>query len=299
MQCVIAPVLRAAAALLVTIAVSVHAQPVLFHDHGHGLAYSQDGKRLFAPSEAGLAIYSGGSWSDAPAQGETGPIQAFSGFSITAGAVYSSGYSEGASSRVPSGLLHSTDGGIRWRTLALSGEADFRLLAAGYRTNAIYVLNIRPNSAMPRAGLYVTHDQGKTWRQAALRGLKGEIHGLSAHPGQPATVAVATGNGLYLSRDEGESVVSVDTKRAVTGVAFDVHGDRLRYAYTLANQIVDVDLTNRKRRSLVLPALKGDYVTCLAQNPVDGQVFAFATRRKEVFLTRDGGKSWQRITNGT
>jgi len=272
--------LRGLAALLLAVAVPAHAAPLLFHEHGHGLAFSADGRALFAPSQAGLAIYRDGAWSDASVASDGAPIEAFSGFAVTESAVYSSGYSERhAAGRKPVGLLASRDGGATWRAVALAGEADFRLLAASYHSNAIYVLNTRPNSAMPDPGLYMTPD-GRTWRRAALRGLKGEIHGLSAHPRQPGTVAVATGNGLFLSRDEGQNFVALDVREPVTAVAFDLHGDRIRYAHTLANEIIDVGLANRKRRVLRLPPLKGDYVTCLAQNPRDEGVFAFATRRR-------------------
>ena len=49
---------------------------------------------------------------------------------------------------------------------------------------------------------------------------------------------------------------------------------------------------------LRLPLLKRDYVTCLAQNPKDERVLAFATRRRDVYLTSDGGGSWRLIAEG-
>jgi len=33
-------------------------------------------------------------------------------------------------------------------------------------------------------------------------------------------------------------------------------------------------------------------VTCLAQSPADAAVLAFATRRRALYLSRDGGSSW-------
>ena len=48
-----------------------------------------------------------------------------------------------------------------------------------------------------------------------------------------------------------------------------------------------------------MPRLKRDYVTCLAQNPKDERVLAFATRRRDVYLTSDGGLSWQLIAEGS
>jgi len=44
-----------------------------------------------------------------------------------------------------------------------------------------------------------------------------------------------------------------------------------------------------------LPRLEHDYVTCLAQNPQDAKVIAFATRRRDVYLSADGGARWRRI----
>lgn len=266
---------------------------MLFHGHGHGLAFSPDGKVLLAPSEKGLAAYEDGAWWQAP-----GPAQGFSGFSVGERAIYSSGHAPAGAAATPAGLMRSTDA-RSWEPLALAGEADFRLLAAGYRSGAIYVLNPQPNRVMPSAGLYVTLDEGKTWRGAAARGITGEVHALAAHPTEARIVAVGTGSGLYLSRDGGESFAPFDRSEPVTALTFDHHGGRIIYARALSNDLMEQKLEGTGRRKMRLPHLQHDYVTCLAHSPTDEGTMSFATRRRDVYLSRDGGQTWRRLaTNG-
>jgi photosystem II stability/assembly factor-like uncharacterized protein len=271
------------------------ASPLLFHDHGHGLAFSPDGRALLAPSHSGVAAYEDGAWWEA-----AGPERGFSAFAVTERGLYSSGHAgSGARAGRPFGLARSTDGGRTWRVLALAGEADFSMLAAGYRSGAIYVLNGSASSAMDAGALYATLDEGNTWRRAAARGLAGEIHGLAAHPLLAGTLAAATGRGLYLSRDGGESFKRLDGTGTVTAVAFDLGGERLRYARALSNEILQIGLDGRHQRSLAVPPLPGDYVTCLAQSPVFGRVLAIATRRRDVYLSGDGGSTWRTIASAS
>jgi photosystem II stability/assembly factor-like uncharacterized protein len=267
---------------------SPQAAPPLFHGHGHGLSFSADGKALLAPSETGLAIHQDNAWNE-PSDVEGG----FSGFAVTERGLYASGAAEPG--RAPRGLIRSTDGGRNWQALALAGEADFPLLAASYRSSALYVLNAGNNRAMPSPGIYATQDEGKLWRRAAARNLKGQIHGLAVHPDNASIVAAATERGLYLSDDAGESFRRLDGRQPATAVAFTADGKRVRYAFALAGELMESALDGRQRRAVRLPRLQRDYVTCLAQNPQDAKVVAFATRGRDVYLSPDGGASWRRI----
>jgi photosystem II stability/assembly factor-like uncharacterized protein len=57
------------------------------------------------------------------------------------------------------------------------------------------------------AGIFISHDGGDTFapRGAGLSGLA--VSGLAFDPGRPGTLAVQTDEGLYLSRDNGETLV--------------------------------------------------------------------------------------------
>ena len=277
-------------ALLLSVAMpSLLAEPLLVHVHG--LFISTDGKSLFVPSHTGLAVFRGGTWSEV-----NGPIHDFAGFSLAEGAMYASGHPPpGSSLPNPLGLVKSADGGETWQPLALGGEADFHLIAAGYRSRAVYVLSTQPNSAMPEPGLHVTRDDGKTWKRAAARGLEGNIFGIAAHPRETGTVAVATATGLYVARDGGGTFRRIDGRQAATAVAFDIDGRHVKYARAVRRELVSMTLDGKSRTLARFPPIGLDYPTHIAQSPADSRVLALATDRRHVYVSRDSGLTWSQI----
>lgn len=268
------------------------AEPLLFHEHGFGLSFTPDGTVLLAPSHDGLAAFHDGEWEEAP-----GPARGFSGFSITQRAIYSSGHAAPvASASPPAGLLRSEDNGTTWATLALGGEADFHLLAAGYASGAIYVFNTSANSAMASAGLYVSADEGRTWRHRTARGLEGEVHALAAHPRDAAAVAAATAQGLYLSRDSGETFRRLGRRSPVGALTFASDG-RLLSAPVLSDELAETGPDGRSRRVARLPRVPLDYVTSIAVNPANARMLAIASHRRDAYLTLDAGRTWRRIAD--
>lgn len=267
----------------------VIAEPILHHVHG--LAFAPDGKALLVPAHTGLAIYRDGRWSLAP-----GPTHDFMGFAVAKVAIYTSGHpAPGSTLRNPLGLMKSTDGGKTWRQLGLHGEADFHDIAVGHRSNVVYVLSVEANSRMPEAGIYYTRDDGRTWKRSELNGIISPITGIAAHPGDPRTVAVSTFGGLLLSRDFGKQFRRITPEKAVTAVAFDLDEKHLLFASQGESALARVGLDGGSNLSLPLPALASDLVTHIAQNPADRKELTIATRRKNVFLSRDAGKTWKQI----
>ena len=260
--------------------------------HVHGLAYSQDGKRLFVPSHDGLAIYNGGHWSKAP-----GPEHDYMGFTGTRNHFYSSGHPAPGSGLVnPFGLIKSTDGGKTWQKLGLEGESDFHLLAAGFDTNAIYVYSTERNSRMRRPGLYRTLNDGFSWQPLKASGLRGELNSIAVHPSATDVVAVGTDAGLYLSQEGGQRFEPVASGQRVMAVFFDLDGRHLWYGtYAGAAQLYRTQIQGGNGQRIQLPPLSEDAVAYIAQNPVTRSEFAIATFQRDVYLTRDGGGSWKQV----
>ncbi|MGE0874876.1 MAG: F510_1955 family glycosylhydrolase [Burkholderiales bacterium] len=280
------------AAILTGVAATVTAQSAVTLTHVHGLAWSADGGRLMIPSHHGLVVYANGKWSKAP-----GPPHDYMGFSATAEHLYSSGHPAPGSGLVnPFGLIRSRDGGRTWIKLGLEGETDFHLLATGWNTNAIYVWNPAPSSRMRAPGLHSTRNDGILWKPARAAGLEGAARALAVHPDDPATVAVATDKGVYLSRDAGERFSTVASDVDGLSAFFEIEGKHLWYgAFDRRPLLVRVALAGGDAARVALPPLERDAVAYIAQNPVRRDELAIATFRRSVYLSSDRGRKWRRI----
>ena len=279
-------------ALLAFAGASAFAQTVVTLTHVHGLSYSADGMKLVIPSHHGLAIYEGGKWSKAP-----GPQHDYMGFSATAKQLYSSGHPAPGSGLVnPFGLIRSRDGGKTWEKLGLEGETDFHLLAASWNTDAIYVWNPAPSSRLKLPGLHYTRSDGFTWKRAAGAGLDGEPRALAAHPDDPAMVAVATSKGIYLSRDSGERFAAITAGPEGSAVFFDLDGKHLWYgAFNGRARLARMPVSGGLPTQMELPPLDRDAVAYIAQNPRARGEYAIATFGRNVYLSRDGARTWKQI----
>lgn len=279
-------------ALFAFVGAPASAQSAAILTHVHGLSYSADGRKLVIPSHHGLAVYESGKWSKAP-----GPQHDYMGYSATANHLYSSGHPAPGSGLVnPFGLIRSKDGGKTWDKLGLEGETDFHLLAASWNTNAIVVWNPAPSSRMKQPGLHYTLNDGLAWKRAATAGLDGEPRALAVHPDDAATIAVATSKGVYLSRDSGERFATVAAGFEGLAVFFDLDGKQLWYsAFNGRARLARIPVAGGLPVQVALPPLDRDAVAYLAQNPRARGDYAIATFNRNVYLSRDGARTWKQI----
>jgi photosystem II stability/assembly factor-like uncharacterized protein len=278
-------------AACLALAAPAHAEGVTL-THVHGLAYSPDGKQLVIPSHHGLAVYESGKWSKAP-----GPQHDYMGFSATAKHLYSSGHPAHGSGLVnPFGLIRSNDGGRTWDKLGLEGETDFHVLGTGWNSNAIYVWNPAPSSRLGTPGLHSTRNDGFTWTAARAEGLRGGPRAIAVHPDDPGTVALATSEGIFLSRDAGNRFEPVAQPGEGLGVFFDLDGKHL-WASSFDGQprLARIALDGGKPKQLAPPPLTRDAIAYIAQNPAARDEYAIATFARNVYLTKDAGESWSPI----
>ena len=261
--------------------------------HIHGVGYSGDGRRILVPAHDGIKVYEQGVWSAG-----LGEKHDYMGFSMADDRFYSSGHpAPGSNKKNPFGLIKSTDEGKTIETLALSGEVDFHLMNVSYKTHTIYVYNPQPNSAMKAVGLYYSKDEAKTWKQAEMKGLSGEPAALAVHPTNDAVVAVGTKDGLYMSRDYGQTFEKTGTATQVTALYFGPQGELFVGSYGQGASLARMNVQTKQKFELTLPAMTQDAVAYVAQNPVDTKQLVIATFNKDVYLSNDGGTNWTKIAD--
>jgi hypothetical protein len=256
--------------------------------HIHGLGFSPDGRQLIVPAHDGLRLFAEGEWSV-----PDGPAHDYMGYTPVDEGFYSSGHPHPPSGLAnPFGLVKSTDGGETLEGLGFEGESDFHLMGVGYENHAIYVLNPAPNSRLA-AGMHVSLDDGQTWQPCAAQGLTARPFQIAVHPTAANRVAVATEAGLVLSTDYGDSFTRIGQAAPVTAVAFHPGGQALLFG---ASQLSVYNLASEQTTAVPSPNIAGDdAIGYIAVNPVQNEEIALATFNRDIYLSSDGGQTWQQI----
>jgi hypothetical protein len=269
-------------------------EPVRLGEPLWALGYSADGSTLVLGTAYGLYTFTDDVWTRSST-----PPRYYAGFSPVADGFYSSGTHEpGSDALDPLGLVKSEDVGETLTSLAFAGESLFNQMGAGYRSNAIYVINEEENSVLP-PGLHYTEDDGATWGTSAAQGIRAATLQVSVHPDEPAVVALPSYAGLYLSTDygntfaiisdgfgEGEPTVSAATfSPAEAGVL--IYGFRT---------LVRAGLDDGNPEPIPAPQVSSeDAILSIAVNPTNPDEIAFATYERVIWRTTDGGASWDLI----
>jgi predicted DsbA family dithiol-disulfide isomerase len=253
-----------------------------------GLGFSADGRQLLVAANDGFRIFADGAWSTPDL-----PRHDYLGYSVTDDGFYSSGYPDPAANLAsPFGLVKSTDRGETLTSLAFEGESDFNIIDVGYQNHAIYVFTSIPNSRLT-LGIHYSLDDGQTWQESALRGIRSRMAQLAVHPAEANRVALATEGGLFLSSDYGDTFELVDESGPAIAAEFDPGGALLFFGYS---DLSAYDPANKTVLDLPTPALSPeDAIARIAISPAKIDEVAFATFLGDLYLSRDGGQTWQQI----
>lgn len=260
--------------------------------HVHGMGYIESDGGLYFATHAGLKVYENGSWFETDGQ-----FNDYMGFSAVDGGFYTSGH-PGTDSDLPNpiGIQKSTDAGRSLESLGFEGETDFHLMAAGYQSHDLFVMNPQENSKMD-AGFYLSENDGVDWQRLKPEGIKGELIALAIHPENSQFLAVASDAGVYLSEDGGKTFNRL-TDDGDFGTAVHFTADKMYFASHGSEAVLkSYAISDGTITSLELPELKEDGAVYIAVNPENSDEIALNTAKGDAFVSSDGGESWEEIIN--
>lgn len=261
--------------------------------HVHGLGFSPNGNEILVASHNGLRVFENGAWHIPNVEKND-----YMGFSATDDGFYSSGHpGEGSSLPNPFGIVKSTDGGKTLQTLDLLGESDFHNMDVGYYSHAIYVFNTGTNSKMSEPGLYYSKDGAKSWKKGAVKGIDSQLSSIAVHPKKENVIALGAKDGVYLSKDAGNTFETILSGVSVTAVAFGKDGELWGGGLRDQAILLKVDPDTGKSKTIDVPVAKDDAVSYIAEDPKSPQTIVITTFKKDIYLSHDGGDNWMKIAN--
>lgn len=258
--------------------------------HVHGMGYPGNGDSLYFASHIGLKIHREGNWFETADN-----FYDYMGFNAVDEGFYSSGHPS-ADSDLPNslGIQRSVDGGETVEEIAFQGETDFHVMAVGYNSHDIFLINPAKNSLL-EAGFYKSNDEGETWERVQATGLEGEVVALAVHPTDSNFVAAATSTGVYFSRDAGETFQMI-TAENETGTAVFFTENHLYFgSFGTTAALMKYTIENEELDTLNIPEMPEDGIAFIAQNPNDELELALYTMQGQAYLSKDGSKTWEAL----
>ncbi|WP_201715574.1 F510_1955 family glycosylhydrolase [Rossellomorea arthrocnemi] len=259
--------------------------------HIHGLGFTKDGSEIYVPAHDGLKVYSNGQWSEA-----AGEKHDYMGFSMVDDGFYSSGHpAPDSSMKNPFGIVRSTNMREDLKTLGLYGEIDFHGMDVGYNNHAIYVFNPQANSQMEDTGIYYSLDDTKTWNKSGMKGIEGQVSAIAVHPDQEEVIAVSTKQGIFLSKDFGDTFKELSDV-PTTALSFSNQGKLYAGSVSSKVELYQINIENGEKNSLQIPSLEEeDAIGYIAINPQNEKHIVISTFKKDIFSTSDMGEKWTEI----
>lgn len=261
--------------------------------HIHGIGFTNSGNQIYVPAHDGLRKYSYGQWTI-----PEGEKHDYMGFSMVDNGFYSSGHpAPGSSMKNPFGVIKSTDGGKTLKTLDLYGVMDFHLMDVGYESHSIYVFNPKPNPQMNEVGIYYTNDETKTWHKSNMNRLVGDPSALAVHPTEKNILAVGTQNGVYLSKDSGDTFENIASHLQTTALSFDTEGNLLIGGVGNEVQLLVFNIETQKSKPINIPSFSEDAISYIAISPSNNNSLVFSTFKKDIYLSNNNGRTWSEIAD--
>jgi phosphoribosyl-AMP cyclohydrolase len=267
-------------------------------EHIHGVGYAHNDGSIYFASHDGLKIFNNNTWYTTKKENND-----YMGYTPVNEGFYTSGH-PGKDGTLPDpfGVVKSLDGGKTLLSLDLLQVSDFHIMDVGYFNNDIFVYNTHQNPKMD-IGLFYSKDDTKTWTKAKLSGVPQEVSQpadhpsftLSVHPKEEGRVAFGTSEGLYESKDYGNTFTkAINESFQITATKYTESGI-LMGIWNGGPQLVKWTNEGQFEQFNIPKFVEQDAIMMISYNPKSEGEIVLVSYKGNIYLTKNSGKEWQTI----
>ncbi|KZM56134.1 F510_1955 family glycosylhydrolase [Geobacillus stearothermophilus] len=263
-------------------------------EHLHGVGYAGNQNAVYFATHEGLLVYQDNKWYETVSNKHD-----YMGFSATDDGFYSSGHpEEGSSLGNPLGLVKSFDNGQTLMNLGFYKQSDFHYMTVGYKSHTIYVVNQEENETLGR-GVFYSKDDGKTWSPSQLNGLpQTAARTIVAHPTDENMVGISTAEGVFISRDNGNTFERFTRKIDTTTFMFQEKSVVFAAVENDQSILIKQSLDTKHEEVLAVPPLdEKDHIMYITSNPANDKEIVIVTMNGDIFMTKNNGESWTKLAS--
>jgi photosystem II stability/assembly factor-like uncharacterized protein len=148
-------------------------------------------------------------------------------------------------------------------------------------------------------GFFYSKDDGKTWSQSQLNVLPQTAAGtIAAHPTDENMVGISTPEGIFVSKDNGNTFERFTQKINTTTFVFQEKSILFAAIENNKPVLIKQSLDSKQEEVLSVPKLdEKDHIMYIASNPTDEKEIVIATMNGDIFMTKNNGESWTRLAS--
>nr|WP_244956413.1 hypothetical protein [Geobacillus subterraneus] len=140
-------------------------------------------------------------------------------------------------------------------------------------------------------------NDGKTWSPSQLNGLpQTAARTIVAHPTDENMVGISTDEGVFISKDNGNTFERFTRKMDTTTFTFQEKSVVFAAVENGQPVLIKQSLDTKQEEILSVPALdEKDHIMYITSNPANDKEMVIATMNGDIFMTKNNGESWTKL----
>lgn len=148
-------------------------------------------------------------------------------------------------------------------------------------------------------GLYRTMDEGENWEKAEMKGFDStSIGNIAVHPSKKEMLAISSKDGVYVSKDGGDSFTKVENSQTVTSIYLTERVGLFSSIEEGKVQLYEWEFNSNKVQPYLTPKLSQDNpIMYISSNPESSDECTVVTYNNDIYQTTNNGETWDEVVD--